>query len=139
MVENNARCKIHPNCSDTRNKKCMAVPSQGPKTLLTSRPLPPTSPLFAKKIYSHSQIIDTHMRDALKTILSSLKISSVGHGFHSFRRSGATLAFDHNVPLQNIMAYCLWRSPPVWTCLQNATQAPSLIPSSFASVISSSF
>ena len=74
------------------------------RTLLASRQLAPTSPLFANSFYPHSQIIDTHVRDALKTILTSLKISHSGHGFHSFRRSEATLAFDHSVPLQNITA-----------------------------------
>ena len=114
-------------------------PVRALKTLLASRHLPPTYPLFTNSFYPHSQIIDTHIRDALKTILTSLKISHTGHGFRSFRRSGATLAFDHSVPLQNIMAHGLWRSPAVWTYLQNSTQASSLIPSTFASVISSSF
>ena len=114
-------------------------PVRALKTLLASRHLPPTHPLFANSFYPHSQIIDTHIRDALKTILTSLKISHTGQGFHSLRRSGATLAFDHSVPLQNIMAHGLWRSPAVWTYFQNSTQASSLIPPTFASVISSSF
>ena len=74
-------------------------PVRALNTLLASRHLPPTSPLFANIFYPHSQIIDTHIRDALKTILTSLRISHTGYGFHSFRRSGATLAFDHSVPL----------------------------------------
>ena len=114
-------------------------PVRALKTLLVSRHLTSTSPLFANAFYPHSQVIDTHIRDALKTILTNLKISHIGHRFHSFRRSGATLAFDHSVPLQNIMAHGLWRSPAVWTYLQNSTQASSLIPSTFSSVISSSF
>ena len=114
-------------------------PVRALKTRLVSRHLTSTSPLFANAFYPHSQVIDTHIRDALKTILTNLKISHIGHGFHSFRRSGATLAFDHSVPLQNIMAHGLWRSPAIWTYLQNSTQASSLIPSTFSSVISSSF
>ena len=78
-------------------------PVRALKTLLASRQLPPTSPLFAN-IFTHTLKSLTH-RDALKTILTSLRISHTGHGFHSFRRSGATLAFDHSVPLQNIMAH----------------------------------
>ena len=108
MVQNNARCKIYPQkyqIPEIRN--AWLCPVRALRTLLTSRPLPPTSPLFANKFYPHSQIIDTHVRDALKTILSSLKISLMGHGFHLFWRSGAKLAFDHNVPLQNIMAHGL--------------------------------
>ena len=114
-------------------------PVRALKALLSSRPLHSLAPLFATKVPPHSQIIDTHIRDALKTVLSSLRISPIGHGFHTFRRSGATLAFDNNVSLQNIMAHGLWRSPAVWTYLQNATQASSIIRSTFASVISSHF
>ena len=73
-------------------------PVRALKTLLASRQLSPISPLFANKNVPHSQIIDTHVRDDLKTILTSLKISHIGHAFQSFRRSGATLAFDHRSP-----------------------------------------
>ena len=82
-----------------------------------------------------NQVIDTVVRDALKEILANLRISPTSHGFHTFRRSGATLAFDNNIPLQSIMSHGLWRSPAVWTYLQNATQASSTIPCTFASII----
>ena len=114
-------------------------PIRALKALLNSRPLPPGFPLFATIYPPHSQVIDTHIRDALRSVLAILNISMVGHGFHTFRRSGATLAFDHNIPLQNIMAHGLWRSSSVWTYLQNASQAASIIPSTFASIIPSSF
>ena len=114
-------------------------PVRALRTLLISRPLHDTDPLFANKHPPFNQVIDTVIRDALKQILANLKISPTGHGFHTFRRSGATLAFDNNIPLQNIMAHGLWRSPAVWTYLQNATQASSSIPCTFASIISSSF
>ena len=114
-------------------------PIRALKALLNSRPLPLGFPLFATIYPPHSQVIDTHIRDALRSVLAILNISTVGHGFHTFRRSGATLAFDHNIPLQNIMAHGLWRSSSVWTYLQNASQAASIIPSTFASIIPSSF
>ena len=109
------------------------------KALLASRPLHDTGPLFASRHPPFNQVIDTVVRDVLKQILAKLRISPTGRGFHTFRRSGATLAFDNNIPLQNIMAHGLWRSPAVWTYLQNATQASSTIPSTFASVLSSYF
>ena len=112
-------------------------PVQALLQLLQSRPLPPASPLFASKDFPHHPIIDTKIRDALKPILSLLKIHIKGHDFHAFHRSGATLAFDCQV--QNIMAHGLRKSPSVWTYLQNASTAASTIPSTFASVIPSSF
>ena len=114
-------------------------PVRALKALLASRPLQVTDPLFVNRHPPFNQIIDTVIRDALKQILAKFRISLTGHGFHTFRRSGTTLAFDNNIPLQNIMAHGLWRSPAVLTYLQNATQASSTIPSTFASVLSSYF
>ena len=102
-------------------------PVRALQTLLQSRPLPPQAPLFAQVFPPYHQVIDTQVRDALRSVLGILNISPSGHGFHTFRRSGATFAFD-NIPLQNIMAHGLWRSSAVWTYLQNASQAPSIIP-----------
>ena len=112
-------------------------PVRALKALLKSRQLPPTSPLFASQTPPFNHILDSHIRQALKTILSIRNISHRGHGFHTFRRSGATLAFDHSIPLQNIMSHGLWRSSAVWTYLQNASHSPTIIPSTFASVIPS--
>ena len=114
-------------------------PVRALRMLLTSRPLPPCAPLFVSKFFPHAQVIDTHIRGALKFILKLKGIPISGHGFHTFRRFGATLAFDNNVPLQNIMAHGLWKSSSVWTYLQNASIAPSVIPSTFSSIIPSSF
>ena len=114
-------------------------PTRALKTLLKSRPLPPSAPLFANNFSPFSSVIDTHVRDSLKKILTLLGISPSGHGFHTFRRSGATFAFDHNVPLQNIMSHGLWRSSAVWTYLQNSSHSSSIISATFASHIPSSF
>ena len=62
-------------------------------------------------------IIETPVRDALEIRLNRLHISIVGHSFYTFRRLGATLAFDMDVPLANIMSHGLWRSDAVWTPL----------------------
>ena len=107
------------------------------KELLASRPLLPTSPLFVHPHPPHYPVIDTTIRDALRKVLDNIGVPQQGHGFHAFRRSGATLAYDNNVQLQHIMAHGLWRSSAVWTYLQNASVAPSIIPSTFASIIPS--
>ena len=114
-------------------------PVQALRALLRSRTLSPQHPLFASISPPHRPIIDTHIRDVLKNILISRNISPSSHGFHTFRRSGATFAFDHSVPLQNIMSHGLWKSSAVWTYLQNASVAPSLVPSTFSAFIPSSF
>ena len=109
------------------------------KRLLDSRPLSPSCPLFASKSPPpFHPVIDTNIRDALRSIVTSLHLDPAAYGFHAFRRSGATLAFDSHIPLQNIMAHGLWRSPSIWTYLQNASTAASIIPSTFSSIFPSS-
>ena len=105
------------------------------RKLLDSRTFPSSSPLFVHALPPFHPVIDTTIRDALRKVLQQIGVPLVGHGFHAFRRSGATLAFDNNVQLQYIMAHGLWRSSAVWTYLQNASLAPSIIPSTFASII----
>ena len=105
------------------------------RKLLDSRSFPSSSPLFVHSLPPFHPVIDTTIRDALRKVLQQIGVPLVGHGFHAFRRSGATLAFDNNVQLQHIMAHGLWRSSAVWTYLQNASLAPSIIPSTFASII----
>ena len=116
-------------------KNIYLCPARALRSLLSSRPLPPKAPFFANNFPPFSLIIDTHIRDALKTILTSRNIHLQGHGFQTFRRSGATYVFNHNVPPQNIMAHGLWRSSAIWTYLQNASMAASIIPNAFASTI----
>ena len=62
-------------------------PVRAIRALMASRPLPPSAPLFAVAYPPHHQIIDTHIRDALKQILTYLSIPLSGHGFHSLLRS----------------------------------------------------
>ena len=114
-------------------------PVRALRALIASRPLPPSFPFFANNLHPYSQVIDTHIRDALKKVLAHKNMTSRGHGFHAFRRSGATLAFDNNVQIQNIMSHGLWKSSAIWTYLENASQAPSIIPTTFARVIPSYF
>ena len=112
-------------------------PVRAIQDLIQSRPLPPSFPLFVHNSPPFHPVIDTTIRDGLRKILVHLGIPLTGHGFHTFRRSGATLAYDNNVDLQHIMAHGLWRSSAVWTYLQNASQAPSIVPLTFASIIPS--
>ena len=94
-------------------KNHLLCPVRALQALLTSRLLLPTAPLFANNFHPYAQVIDTHIPDALKKVLVHRNISTTGHGFHTFRRSGATLAFDNNIKLQDIMAHGLWRSSAI--------------------------
>ena len=71
------------------------------KKPIAPRPLPPYFPLFAHPHPPYHPVVDTTIRDALKRVLDHICIPQTGHGFHTFRRSGATLAYDNNVQLQH--------------------------------------
>ena len=103
--------------------------------LLNSRQLPPDQPLFVHKIPPHRLVIDTSIRDTLRHIIQTLHWEGKGLSFHSFRRSGSTLAYDLQVPLENIMHHGLWRSSAIWTYLQQ-TSAVSRVAATFREHIS---
>ena len=69
--------------------------------------------LFVHEQPRYLIVIDTTIRDALKKVLSHVGLPSEGFGFHVFRRSGDTVAFDHQVPLEHIMAHGIWQSNAV--------------------------
>ena len=54
--------------------------------------------------------------------------------FHSFRRSGASLAFSHNVPLQEIQWHGTWTSDCVWRYVTDSTDCGSKVATTFASL-----
>ena len=116
-----------------RNK--VLCPVSAIHELLDSRQLSGSQALFSHKTRPYHPVIDTTIRDSLTKVLTHLGIPLLGHGFFTFRRSGATLAYDNNIQLQHIMAHGLWRSAAVWTYLQNASLAPSIIPTTFAAII----
>ena len=106
---------------------------------MASRPLTHSSPLFTLNLPPYVPVMDTTTSDALHKVLAHIGIPSLGHGLHTIRHSGATLAFDNNVQLQHIMAHGLWRSSAVWNYLQNTSLAPSIIPATIASIIPQRF
>ena len=72
-------------------------------------------PLF--QIKSKSQwlpLTDFQLRKHLKWTIQKLNMSQAGITFHSFRRSGAIVAFNANVRMQNIKSHGTWASNAVW-------------------------
>ena len=53
--------------------------------------------------------------------------------FHDCRRSGATWAFHHGVPLHQIMHHGTWKSDAIWAYIQNVLTASSSVSQTFQS------
>ena len=83
----------------------------------------------------YQPLIDTRVRKHLKNILSLLKIQDQNLTFHSFRRSGATFAFQHNVALQNIQQHGTWTSDCVWRYVSDSVNASSEVSDTFRAVL----
>ena len=100
---------------------------------VSAYPLSVSQPLFAHPITSQP-ITQALIRRALIAINNMLGFHKSHFTFHTFRRSGATLAFDNNITLQNIQAHGGWKSSAVWSYLTRS-QA-SVVPQAFQSIIS---
>ena len=119
--------------------KSSICPVAALKSCMSKVPFHVNAPLFA--IHSKSgyiPITQSQARTTLAKILSSLGMDPKVYGFHTFRRSGATLAFNAHVPLQNIQQHGGWKSQAVWSYLSNTTTAQSVVPQVFQSIISTS-
>ena len=59
-------------------------------------------------------------RQVLSEALTALGLNAKEYGFHTFRRSGASLAFNLSVPVQYIKAHGTWASDAVWAYLHES-------------------
>ena len=76
------------------------------------------------------------MRKHLKNVLTLLGKDPSLITFHSFRRSDATFAFNHNVPLQDIQRHGTWTSDCVWRYVTDSIDAGTQVAATFASLLS---
>ena len=75
-------------------------------------PASPNHSLFALPP-DFSPLSQANVRKCLVRILSKLDLDPSIHTFHCFRRSGASFAFNKNIPLQSIKVHGTWTSDAV--------------------------
>ena len=81
--------------------------------------VPKNAPLFSYKNSTSLVVItQSQVQSTLASILKYLNLPSNHYGFHTFRRSAASLAFQLNVPIQNIKTHGTWASDTVWAYIQ---------------------
>ena len=105
--------------------------------IIASRlPLPSNSPMFA--IPQGPGVIpltQSKVRRFLALILNSLQIDPSSHSFHSFRRSGASLAFNSSVSLQSIQHHGIWSSDAVLSYIISNPHHQASVAASFQSLL----
>ena len=99
------------------------------------KPLP-ASPLFQyKTVQGWQPLTDSKIRKVLTHVNSLLGLPPHFYTFHSFRRSAATLAYNANIPLQQIKHHGSWASDCVWTYIQKDQSLGEEIATSFATAL----
>ena len=76
-----------------------------------------------------------NVRSVLKLAVTCMGLNPKHFTFPSFRCSGASLAFNGNVALENIKQHGNWRSEAVWCYLQNTLGRACVIPTTFQQLL----
>ena len=94
-------------------------------------------PLFMVKTKAGLKVLTSFKaRSFLKMVVLALGLDSKHYTFHAFCRSGASLAFNSNVDLDNIKQHGSWKSEAVWVYLNSTPKAASIVPTTFQRVLS---
>ena len=107
----------------------LLCPTQTLQALLKKRVLKSSDPLLVLDDYT--LLSQSHLRRRLATLVRSLGLPILGFGFHSFRRSGATIAYDSNVSLTAIKMHGVWNSDAVWSYISDNTSQSLQVPLAF--------
>ena len=82
----------------------------------------PSSPLIAAR---QGPLTEKRLRERMALVLARMKLSNEGLTFHSFRRTGVTITFSNNVPLQAIRAHGAWASDAAWQYVKHTDKITS--------------
>ena len=84
-------------------------------------PVPNHCPFFSYMNKGKLVIISqSQARLVLFQTLEFLGLDASKYGFHTFRRSGASLALSLNIPVEHIKAHGTWKSDAVWSYLSTS-------------------
>ena len=117
-------------------KNSVICPFRALKALSKLYTMSATSSAFQILGKSGWQVLtDTKVRKCLKAVNVSLGLNPHFFTFHSFRRSGATFAYNAHVPIQQIKRHGTWSSECVWRYIQADHSAGESLALSLAAAI----
>ena len=107
------------------------------KNLLMLTPGHQDTPLFQIKNAKAQWVplTDSQTRRNFIQILTRLGLQDSGMSLHTFRRSGASLAFNSNVALQNIQSHGTWTSDCVWRYIVQDHNASQQVADAFQALL----
>jgi integrase len=110
-------------------------PIQAFRALQCGYPVRPTDPFLSYRSSGRLFLItQSDLRRAIKKLISALNYHP-NITFHSFRRSGASLAYASGVPFDAIQAHGTWASDALW-CYIDADARDPAVPLLFSRVFS---
>ena len=109
-------------------------PIKALQSYIHAYPSHPNNPFFSFSSNPLSILTQSTARRSLALTISSLSLNPRQYTFHTFRHSGATLAFQLGVPLEHIQAHGTWKSDAIWAYLSSATT--SVVPDAISSHLS---
>ena len=93
-------------------------------------------PLFQRQTPRVSQVMtDSIVRKTLSTLNQALGFPRSYFTFHAFRRSGASLAYNNRVPIEDIQSHGTWTSECVWRYISLDLSNNSKVANSFKSLL----
>ena len=111
-------------------------PHSSLKAMFFKFPLPPNAPLFAvPQGQAFTVLTQSKVRKTLSNMLSSIGIDASSPPFHTFRLSGASLAFNSDVSLQAIQHQGTWTSDTVWNYIISNPQQQSSVSTTFQNLL----
>ena len=122
-----------------RLRSSILCPVSALQTAIAEYKPSPHDPLFQKRVNSQWQpLIESCTRKVLSKINVSMGYDRNHFTFHSFRRSGASLAYNSYMPIRNIKHHSSWMSDCVWTYIQENQKSTCAIALAFADVVDNS-
>ena len=133
--QSNNQMKLITTPAISRSRLC---PVSAISNLLCLTPKGKNLPLFqVKNAGNWVPLTDSGVRRHFSLILERLNLAHSGYTLHTFRRSGATFAFNNNVALQNIQRHGTWTSDCIWRYITDSTNAGDQVAVMFRNKLSS--
>ena len=94
-------------------------------------------PLFQIQVGANFQVVsDSRVRKMLAMLTEAMGFPKTYFIFHTFRRSGATLAYKNRVPIEDIQQHGTWTSDCDWRYILFDVDAGTKVSSRFCKILS---
>ena len=113
-------------------KDRLICPVTALKAIVSNRQSHRDLPLFTITNQGSTQVLTaSKVRLVLRKAVLKIGLRPNEFGYHSFRRSGACWAFDHNIDLNHIKTHGGWKSDAIWKYLIKTPVAASSVAHTF--------